>query len=56
MKYFESRERGYVLCDVSHREWRAGLRKVENIRDPNSASSTLKEFVIGAGRPGAQPV
>lgn len=55
VKYFESRERGYVLCDVSHSEWRAALRKVENIRDPDSASSTHKTFVIETGKAGASP-
>jgi alkaline phosphatase D len=54
VKYFESRERGYVLCEVSHEAWHARLRKVEDVRNPASGSSTVREFVIEAGRAGAQ--
>ena len=54
IKFMEARRRGYVLCEVDHRHWRADLRMVENARDPATGARSLARFVVEAGRPGAQ--
>jgi alkaline phosphatase D len=48
-RFFENRVRGYTLCDVNHQRWHATLRMIENVQDPNSSGSTLKELVIEDG-------
>jgi alkaline phosphatase D len=54
VRFFDSRQRGYVRCTVTPERWRADLRVVADVRDPGTAASTLASFVIEAGRPGAQ--
>lgn len=54
VKFFESRKRGYMLCDVNRKAFLADLRIVDDIRDPKTKGSSLAKFAIEAGRPGAQ--
>ncbi|NJL73606.1 MAG: alkaline phosphatase, partial [Candidatus Competibacteraceae bacterium] len=56
VKFFESRKRGYILCDAAHDKMTADLRIVDDIRDPNTKDGSLGRFVIEAGRPGASRV
>ncbi len=52
---FDSR-RGYTICDVTPDRWRATFRAVADPFDEDSAVSTISEWQIAAGTPGAQPV
>ena len=40
-RFFESRERGYVLVDVSPELWRTDLRVVDTITQPEATARTL---------------
>jgi alkaline phosphatase D len=55
VRYFESRFRGYVRCEVTPARWRADLRVVESVRDRQAPARTLASFVVEDGRPGAVP-
>ena len=54
MRFFESRHRGYVRCEVTPERWQADLRVVSDVRDRAATARTLAAFVVDAGRPGAQ--
>ena len=54
VKFFESRQRGWVRCDVTPQHWVTELRVVEDVLDPASPASTLATFVVEDGRCGAQ--
>ena len=54
VRFFESRERGYILADVTHDRWRSELRVVSTITEPNATVRTLRAYVVNAGRPEAQ--
>ena len=49
-RFFENRVRGYALCNVNHRRWHTALRMIEDVQNPTSPGSTLKELVIEAGK------
>ena len=53
VKFFDSRKRGYILCEAARRSMTADLRIVDDIRDPETKDGSLGRFVIEAGRPGA---
>jgi len=55
IKFFDDRQRGYILADVSKDAWRASLRVVDNVRIRNGAFSTLKTFIVENGNPGPKP-
>lgn len=50
VKYY-SAERGYVVCNVTPREWRADFRCVDFIDKPNSPIGTRASYVVENGRP-----
>jgi alkaline phosphatase D len=54
VKFFDSRSRGYVLCELGPALWRSKFRAVEDVRDPLTPVRTLASFVVEAGRPGVQ--
>ena len=54
VRFFESRHRGYVRCEVTPERWQADLRVVSDVRDRAATARTLAAFVVEAGRPGAQ--
>jgi alkaline phosphatase D len=54
VKFFESRERGYVLAEVTPAAWRSELRVVSTITEPNATARTLGAWVVEAGKPGPQ--
>ena len=54
IRFFESRERGYVLAEVTPYLWRTELRIVDTITQPDAAARTLKAYAIEAGKAGAQ--
>jgi alkaline phosphatase D len=50
--YWDNRWRGYVLNEVTQKEWRAELRKVNDVRTPTSPVAVLETLSIEAGRVG----
>jgi alkaline phosphatase D len=54
IKFFESRKRGYVMCEATQSAFNADLRIVDDIRDPNTKDGSLAKFTIEAGKPGPQ--
>jgi alkaline phosphatase D len=55
IRYFESRERGYVLAEVTPDRWRTELRAMSTITAAEASARTLQAFVVEAGKAGAQP-
>ncbi len=53
VRFFESRMRGYVSVEVALDRMTTRLRTVNDVTDPAASVSTLKTFVVEAGRPGA---
>ena len=55
VRFFESRQRGYVSVELTAERLTAHLRTVSDVRDPGATLSTLRSFVVESGRPGAVP-
>jgi alkaline phosphatase D len=53
VKFFESRVRGYVRCEVTPDRWRTDFRAVDDVRDPRTSARLLASFLVEHGRPGA---
>jgi alkaline phosphatase D len=53
---FHNRQRGYVRCTVTPKEWRSDYITVDNVRERNGKVATRASFVVEAGKPGAKPV
>ena len=56
IRFFESRQRGYVSVELTPAQMTTRFRAVEDVRDPATAISTLKTFVVENGKPGATAV
>jgi alkaline phosphatase D len=54
VRYFESRWRGYLRCQVDHHRWTTDLRVVDTIERPGAPVRTLASFAVEDGRPGPQ--
>jgi alkaline phosphatase D len=54
VRFFESRRRGYLRCEVTAARWQTDLRVLDDVRDPGTDATTLATFVVEAGVPGAQ--
>jgi alkaline phosphatase D len=54
VRFFESRQRGYLRCEVRPDLWRTDLRVVSTVSQPEATVSTLRSFVVQNGVPGAQ--
>jgi alkaline phosphatase D len=50
--FFESRRRGYVMCDLERAQMQVRMRVVSDAHDPNAGISTLKTFAVEGGHPG----
>lgn len=46
-------QRGYVLCELTPRQWRADFRVVPYVTRPGSGVITKASFVVESGRPGS---
>jgi alkaline phosphatase D len=55
VRFFESRQRGYVSVELTPERMTAHLRTVSDVRDPRATLSTLRSFIVESGRPGALP-
>lgn len=53
VKFFDSRQRGYVSVDIEADKMLTNLRVITDPRDPTATVATLKSFVIESGRAGA---
>ena len=53
VRYFESKMRGYVSVDLTRERMETRYRSVSDITDPQATVSTLKNYVVENGRPGA---
>jgi alkaline phosphatase D len=56
VKFFESRERGYVRVEVMHDVWKTDLRAMSTVASPIAEARTLKSFIVESGQAGAVPV
>jgi phosphodiesterase/alkaline phosphatase D-like protein len=55
VRFFESRQRGYVSVELTAERLTAYLRTVSDAHDPRGTLSTLRSFVVESGRPGPCP-
>ena len=53
VKFFESRQRGYVSVDVTPQQMETRFQAISDRTDIQATVSTLKQFVVESGRPGA---
>ena len=53
IRYFEPKFRGYVSVDVTRERMQTRYRTVSDVTDPNATVSTLKNYVVENGKPGA---
>ncbi|MFY1691481.1 alkaline phosphatase D family protein [Plantactinospora sp. WMMB782] len=56
VRFYNGSYRGYVVCDVTERRWRADLRIVLDARDAASPAYTIAAFEVRDGVPGARRV
>jgi alkaline phosphatase D len=54
VRYFDSRWRGYLYCEITPESWRTELRIVDDVTLAASGGRTLASFYVEDGRPGAQ--
>jgi PhoD-like phosphatase len=50
VKYFESRQRGYVSVDLLRDRMETRFQVISDRRDPKATVSTLKRFVVESGK------
>ena len=53
---FHNRQRGYVRCTVTSKDWRSDYRVVEDITKPGGGVVNLASFVVESGEPGVKPI
>ena len=53
VKFFDARQRGYTMVEVTPERMTTRLRAISDRADPNASASTLKTFAVENGRPGA---
>ncbi|MEJ7584381.1 MAG: alkaline phosphatase D family protein [Acidimicrobiales bacterium] len=53
VKWFNARERGYVVCDLTPDTFKATYRVVSSIAEPGADISTVTTWRVQAGTPGA---
>jgi alkaline phosphatase D len=54
IKFFESRERGYALAEITPGQWRTEFRAMSSITTSEATVRSLQAFVVESGKPGAQ--
>jgi alkaline phosphatase D len=52
VRFFESRQRGYVSVDLERAHMQVRMRVVSDAHDPKADISTLKTFAVESGRAG----
>jgi alkaline phosphatase D len=53
--HFYNRERGYVRCTITPKQWRTDFRTVAHVTKPGAPITTRASFVVEAGQGGAKP-
>jgi alkaline phosphatase D len=53
VKYYEGAHHGYVVCDVTKKEWRTDFRYVSTVDSPDATIETGNSFAVEHGKPGA---
>ena len=56
IKFYEPDKRGYLLHEVTAREWQTTARAVDNVKDAHSKVFDLARFVVENGEPGFRRV
>lgn len=56
IRFYEPDKRGYLLHEITAKEWRATARAVDNVRDAQSEVFDLARFVVESGKPGFRRV
>ena len=56
IKFYEPDKRGYLLHEVTAKEWQTTARAVDNVRDEQSEVFDLARFVVDNGKPGVRRV
>jgi alkaline phosphatase D len=51
---YHNRQRGYVRCHVTPKDWKSDYVIVEDVTKPGGSISTKASFVVEAGKPGIQ--
>jgi alkaline phosphatase D len=54
IKFFDDRQRGYVLCEVTPDTWHTQMRVVDDVKVRNGTVTTLRSFAVENGKPGVQ--
>jgi alkaline phosphatase D len=54
IKFFDDRQRGYVLCEVTPETWHTHMRVVDDVKVRNGTVTTLRSFAVENGKPGVQ--
>ena len=52
IKFFDSRQRGYVKCSCDGKSWRSELKAVDTVEVPESRLSTLATYQVESGKKG----
>ncbi|WP_298913189.1 alkaline phosphatase D family protein [uncultured Algimonas sp.] len=52
IKFFDDRERGHTVMDVTKDRWTATLRAMDTVYDPKSPATTRGTWVVENGKPG----
>ena len=56
IRFYEPDRRGYLLHEISAKEWQTTARAVDNVRDAQSDVFDLARFVVEHGKPGFRRV
>ena len=56
IRFYEPDKRGYLLHEVTAKEWQATARAVDNVRDAQSGVFDAARFVVDSGKPGFRRV
>jgi alkaline phosphatase D len=54
VRFFDSRPRGYLRCEITPTHWRSDLRTIDDVTDPRSGTRTLLSLHVESGRAGVQ--
>jgi alkaline phosphatase D len=52
IRFFESRQRGYVSVDIQPTSMQARMKIVSDVKDPKVGIASLRAFAVEGGRPG----
>ena len=55
VRFFDKSVRGYTCADITRARTTVRFQAISDPRDPRAAMSTLRTFIVEAGRPGVVP-